>query len=166
MRAANAAPAEGVSVKFDIRQQPFSTRAQFLILDPEGQRLFRAQGDPFVGRELHLFSPEEQEIAVIRRVSRHGLSRYRVEAGNLAADMRQKLSSVSYRFIGGDPAWSLEVSFTGLRFTLREGDAGPVRLTARRRWFPGFLRLTAETEPGTDPAFCLALLLGACWHSG
>lgn len=162
----NRRHAGGVPVKFDIRQKPFSTREQFLISDPEGKRLFRAQGDPFVGRELRLFGPAEQEIAVIRRVSRHGLSRYRVEAGDAAADMRQKLSPITYRFFCDDPAWSLEMTFTGRRFALREGEAGPVRMTARKRWFSWGARLTAETAPDADAVFCLALLLGACWHTG
>lgn len=159
-------PAEGVPVKFDIRQKPFSTREQFLIFDPEGKRLFRAQGDPFVGRELRLFDPQERKTAVIRRVGRRGLSRYQVQAGNAAADMRQKFSLITYRFVCDDPALSLETAFAGRRFTLREGETGPVRMTARKRWFSWGARLTAETAPDADAVFCLALLLGACWHMG
>ena len=152
-------------MKLDIRQNPFSRNEQFTATDAAGRKRFRGEGEPFVGHTLGIWGDRGNQAASVRRKSRHGLTRFQVERSGATVDMRQTLALLTYRFVSDDGFWNLSVSFTGHFFILREGEAGPVHMTARRKWLAWRDRYEMELRPGADAALCLALLLGAGWRT-
>jgi len=121
-------------MKLYMKQQPFSWKDRFYILDETQREVLAVEGELFSwGKKLHVYDQNSQEIAFIRQQVPSFRPRYFIEIGGKEIGcVVQRFALIGTRFDVDGLDWAAEGSFGSHEFCVTDNDR--TVMTVSKAW--------------------------------
>lgn len=146
-------------MKLYIKQKVFSWGARFRIFDIFDEDRYSAEGEVFtLGRKLHLYSAEGEELAFIHQKLLSFLPTYFVSRDGI--DVAQVVKEFTFgrqSYTVGGPGWHVDGDFFAHEYRICSGD-GTVAFVSKK-WFSWGDSYEVDITDGEDEVMVLAVVL-------
>ncbi len=146
-------------MKLYMKQQVFSFRDRFYILDGAGAQRFYVEGELFsLGKRLHIFDLQGRELASVQQKLFTFLPCFQVYVGGVQkAEIVKELSLFRPRYTIHGPSWTIDGDFWDHDYAIRDRQGPVVRVSkAWLSWGDSYL---LDIRPDADPVMAIAAAL-------
>ena len=145
-------------MKLNIKQKVFSFNEKFSILDENGNEKYYVEGEIIsLGKKLHLYSLQEEEIAYIHQKVLALLPHYFISVEGKDEIEVEKKISLTPKFVVDDLGWEVEGDFLAHEYDIKKGE--DIIANVSKKWFSWGDSYEIDVKNDADVIMALSVIL-------